>query len=51
VPTGSNLANNDFWYAAQAKGDLDGDGIEFILEVYSQSPRMYNSASSLGGYE
>jgi prepilin-type N-terminal cleavage/methylation domain-containing protein len=51
VPTGSNLENNDFWYAAQARGDLDGDGTTFILEVYSQSSRLYNSASSTGGYE
>jgi len=51
VPTGSNLLNNDFWYAAQAVGDLNGDTVTFILEVYSQSPRMYNSASSEGGWK
>lgn len=51
VPTDSNLFNNDFWYAAQAIGDLNGDGNTFILEVYSQSPRMYNSASSDGGWK
>lgn len=50
VPTGSNLFNNDFWYAAQAIGDLNGDNVTFILEVYSQSSRMYNSASADGGW-
>jgi prepilin-type N-terminal cleavage/methylation domain-containing protein len=51
VPTNSNLSNRDFWYAAQAEGDLDGDGNTFILEVYSDSRIMYNSAVGQGGYE
>jgi len=50
-PAGSNLRNDDFWYAAQAVGDLNDDGVSFFLEVYSQSPRMYNSASATGGWE
>lgn len=50
-PTGSNLGNRNFWYAAQAEGDLDGDGNTFILEVYSESRVMYNSAVGQGGYE
>ena len=50
-PAGSNLRNDDFWFAAQAIGDLNGDGNTFILEVYSQSPRMYNSASAEGGWK
>jgi prepilin-type N-terminal cleavage/methylation domain-containing protein len=50
-PASSNMDDDDFWYAAQARGDLDGDGVTFILEVYSQSPRMYNSAQTQGGYE
>ncbi len=50
-PAGSNLRNDDFWYAAQAVGDLNDDGVTFILEVYSQSPRMYNSASAEGGWK
>jgi len=41
----------DFWYVAQAVGDLDGDGNTFFLEVYSQSPKMFNSAAGQGGYE
>ena len=51
VPANSLLTNEDFWYAAQAEGDLDGDGTSFILEVYSGTRVMYNSASGTGGYE
>ena len=50
-PAGSNLDNSTFWYAAQAEGDLDGDGDTMILEVYSQSRRMFNSAAGRGGWE
>lgn len=50
-PTGSNLDSTEFWYAAQAEGDLDGDGNSFILEVYSDSRIMYNSAVGQGGWE
>lgn len=51
VPTNSNLDNSNFWYAAQAQGDLDGDGTTFFLEVYSDSRIMYNSAVGTGGWE
>jgi len=50
-PTGSNLDPDEFWFAAQAEGDLDGDGVTFILEVYSDSRIMYNSAVGQGGWE
>ncbi len=50
-PTDSNLDQNEFWYAAQAEGDLNGDGTSFILEVYSDSRIMYNSAAGTGGWE
>ena len=50
-PTDSNLDGNNFWFAAQAEGDLDGDGNTFILEVYSDSRIMYNSAVGTGGWE
>lgn len=50
-PASSNLNPNRFWYAAQAQGDLDGDGNSFILEVYSDSRIMYNSASGIGAWE
>lgn len=51
VPAGTNLDNRDFWYAARAVGDLDGDGTTFFLEVYSQSRNMFNSASATRGWE
>jgi prepilin-type N-terminal cleavage/methylation domain-containing protein len=50
-PSGSNLDQNKFWYAAQAEGDLDGDSDTFILEVYSDSRILYNSAVGKGGWE
>lgn len=50
-PAGSNLDPTGFWYAAQAEGDLNGDGTTFILEVYSDSHIMYNSAVGQGGWE
>ena len=50
-PATANLSNRDFWFAAQAEGDLDGDGDTFILEVYSDSRIMFNSAVGQGGYE
>ena len=50
-PASSNLDNSRFWFAAQAEGDLDGDGTSFILEVYSDSRIMYNSAVGEGGWE
>ena len=51
VPTGTGLDNNDFWFAAQARGNLDGDSTSFFLEIYSQSNRIYNSAGNEGGWE
>lgn len=50
-PTGSNLDGDEFWFAAQAEGDLDGDDVTFVLEVYSDSRVMYNSAEGTGGWE
>ena len=52
APASTNLDTaTNFWYAAQAEGDLDDDGDTFILEVYSQSRTMFNSASGTGGWE
>lgn len=51
VPTGSNLDNDDHWFAARAQADLDGDGDDFFLEIYSQSNHIYNSAVEKGGWE
>ncbi|NNE18563.1 MAG: prepilin-type N-terminal cleavage/methylation domain-containing protein [Myxococcales bacterium] len=51
-PASTNLEwDRNFWYAAQAEGDLDDDGDTFILEVYSQSRNMFNSAAGTGGWE
>jgi prepilin-type N-terminal cleavage/methylation domain-containing protein len=50
-PAATNLDPNSFWFAAQAEGDLDGDGDTFILEVYSDSRIMFNSAVGQGGWE
>lgn len=50
-PAGSNIPNNDFWFAAEAQGDLDGDGETMTLRVYSGSRLMYNSVVHQGGYE
>jgi hypothetical protein len=52
APASTNLeTDRNFWYAAQAEGDLNDDGNTFILEVYSQSRTMFNSASGTGGWE
>ena len=52
APASTNLqTDRNFWYAAQAQGDLDDDGVPFTLEVYSQSRNMYNSAAGSGGWE
>jgi prepilin-type N-terminal cleavage/methylation domain-containing protein len=51
VPTGSNLDNDDHWFAARAQGDLNDDGTTFYLEIYSQSNHIYNSATAKGGWE
>lgn len=51
VPNGSGLNNNDHWFAGRAQGDLDEDGDDFFLEIYSQSDRIYNSAGGIGGWE
>ena len=50
-PASTNMRNDEHWYAAQARGDLDGDGDGFLLEVYSQSTRMWNSAGETGGWK
>ena len=50
-PATSNIPNDDFWFAAQAVGDLDGDGETFELEVYSNSRILYNSAAGQGGWQ
>lgn len=48
-PAESNMDDNDHWFMARARGDLNEDGTTFDLEVYSQADHVYNSA--LGGWE
>lgn len=50
-PASSAMPNDDFWFAAQALGDLDGDGDQFQVEVYSSSRIVYNSAIGQGGWQ
>ena len=51
APTETNLDINDHWFAARALGDLDDDGTDFFLEIYSQSNHIFNSAQDTGGWE
>ena len=51
APTETNLDINDHWFAARARGDLNGDNEHFFLEIYSQSNHIYNSASGEGGWK
>ncbi|MEM7434552.1 MAG: prepilin-type N-terminal cleavage/methylation domain-containing protein [Myxococcota bacterium] len=51
APSGSNLDDDDHWFMARARGDLDEDGTTFDLEIYSQSNHIYNSATAKGGWE
>ena len=51
APANTNLDINDYWFAARAQGDLDGDTVTFFLETYSQSTHIYNSATAKGGWE
>ncbi|MGB5701721.1 MAG: prepilin-type N-terminal cleavage/methylation domain-containing protein [Polyangiales bacterium] len=50
-PSGTNLNDNDHWFAARAQGNLDEDADEFFLEIYSQSTHIYNSMAGKGGWE
>jgi prepilin-type N-terminal cleavage/methylation domain-containing protein len=50
-PSGTNLDDDDHWFAARAQGDLDEDTVTFFLEIYSQSNHIYNSANGKGGWE
>lgn len=50
-PASSSLSDQDFWFVAQAEGDLDGDGNTFIMEVYSGTRILFNSAIGQGGWE
>ncbi len=51
APAGTDLDENDHWFAARAQGDLNGDGDDFYLEIYSQANHIFNSASGTGGWK
>jgi prepilin-type N-terminal cleavage/methylation domain-containing protein len=51
APSETNLDDDDYWFAARAQGDLDGDLTSFFLEIYSQSTHIYNSATATGGWQ
>ena len=51
APSETNLDDDDYWFAARAQGDLDGDTTSFFLEIYSQSTHIYNSATATGGWQ
>ncbi|HEY8430180.1 MAG TPA: prepilin-type N-terminal cleavage/methylation domain-containing protein [Sandaracinaceae bacterium] len=38
---------SDFWFVAQARGDLDGDGEAMILEAYSISNHIYRADEAM----
>ena len=40
-PAGSNITGNDFWYVAQATGDIDGDGTQVLFETYAGSSAIW----------
>lgn len=39
---------SDFWFVAQARGDLDADGDVVIIEAYSASNHLYYADGSMG---
>ena len=51
APSETNLDDDDYWFAARAQGDLDGDTTSFFFEIYSQSTHIYNSATATGGWQ
>lgn len=45
-PPGTNpgvpgFTGTDFWFVAQAQGDLDGDGRRVVFEIYSPTTQMF----------
>ena len=39
---------SDFWFVAQARADLDGDGDVMIIEAYSAGNNLYYADGSMG---
>lgn len=42
-PGGLGYDGSDFWFVAQARGDLDGDGTLVTFETYSASNHIWSS--------
>jgi type IV pilus assembly protein PilA len=55
APSIPGFTGTDFWFVAQAQGDLDDDGEEVIFETYSESNHIFIGDSSYNplpsGYE
>jgi prepilin-type N-terminal cleavage/methylation domain-containing protein len=51
IPSGLgwNSANADFWFVAQAVGDLDGDTTRVTFEIYSGSKNVFISGGQGAG--
>jgi len=49
APAGLNYTPNDFWFVAQAQGDLDDDGNRVTFESYSAANHIW--VSEAGGWE
>lgn len=49
-PTGTNLDGRDFWFVAQAQGDLDGDTTLVGFETYSGWRHVFVSQGIGGDY-
>lgn len=51
----AGFTGTDFWFVAQARGDLDADGEVMIFEAYSSSNHIYRANASMaplgGAYE
>lgn len=46
----AGVGGNDFWFVAQAEGDLDGDGRTVAFETYNGWRHVYVSAGIGGSY-
>jgi prepilin-type N-terminal cleavage/methylation domain-containing protein len=55
APTTLGFDGSDFWFVAQARGDLDGDGEFMLLETYSAAGHVFvgtpSGAPLPGGWE
>jgi type IV pilus assembly protein PilA len=45
-----NMPTDDFWFLAQAQGDLDADGVTVFVETTSHSDRIYIGRGLDGPY-